>query len=140
MRYEDRSRGMLGFIVTLILFCAGIFLAVRIVPTRIEGYQFRELLRDEVRTAAVHRNDKAAAQRILDAAEAMNIPLDPKNLEIKRSTAWLVISARYEKPIDLFIVDINMPIMDGITLIGTLRKIEAHADTPIFGPRIASSW
>jgi len=33
--------------------------------------------------------------------------------------------------IDLFLLDVNMPAMDGITLLGELRKIPAHTATPI---------
>lgn len=33
--------------------------------------------------------------------------------------------------VDLFLLDVNMPVMDGITLLGELRKIPAHSATPI---------
>ncbi len=33
--------------------------------------------------------------------------------------------------IDLFLLDVNMPEMDGITLLAELRKIPAHSKTPI---------
>jgi two-component system, chemotaxis family, chemotaxis protein CheY len=34
--------------------------------------------------------------------------------------------------IDLFIVDINMPLMDGIEMIGRVRQIAHHKNTPVF--------
>ena len=33
--------------------------------------------------------------------------------------------------IDLFLLDVNMPVMDGITLVKELRKTAKHAKTPI---------
>jgi two-component system, chemotaxis family, chemotaxis protein CheY len=35
------------------------------------------------------------------------------------------------QPIDLFLLDVNMPEMDGIELLGSIRKIPAHKSTPI---------
>jgi hypothetical protein len=68
---------------------------------RVDGYQFRDVLREEARYAAVHRNDEAVIERILDTAQSMNIPLEKGNLKIRRSQVEIVISASYEKPVDL---------------------------------------
>ena len=87
--------------ITLALFIVGLYVAVKIVPVRIDGYQFREVLRNEARHAAVHRDDSAVLQRIMDSASAMNIPLDRKNLAIKRSTVEVIITAAYERSVDL---------------------------------------
>jgi len=101
MRHRERGEGRAGFIITLAVFLVLVFLAVKIVPVRVDGYQFKEVLRKEARQAAVHRNDAAVIERILDEAESMNIPLEQKNLSIRRSKVKVVISARYEKPVDL---------------------------------------
>ena len=100
-RIGERGEGRAAFIITLALFLVGVFLAIKIVPVRIDGYQFREVLREEARFAAVHRNDQKVQQRILDSARSMNIPLDPKNLNIRRTQVEVVISVSYEKPVDL---------------------------------------
>lgn len=39
--------------------------------------------------------------------------------------------SRLAEPVDLVITDLNMPNLDGYSLIGTLRKNEAYRDTPI---------
>jgi len=101
MRNGERGEGRAGFLITLALFALGVFLAIKIVPPRVDGYQFREVLREEARYAAVHRNDEQVLQRILDSAEAMNIPLKKSDLTLKRTQIEIVISAKYEKPIDL---------------------------------------
>jgi len=103
MRERERGSGRGGFLAALALVGAGIFILSRIVPVRIDGYQFRELLRDEVRHAAVNgpTSDGATRTRIMDAAVAMRIPIDNKDLRIERSQVRVVISASYEKPIDL---------------------------------------
>ncbi len=101
MRNGEQGEGRTGCLVTLGLFLLTIFLAIKIVPARIDGYQFQEVLREEARNAAVHRNDRKVAERIMDKARAMDIPLERSNLTISRSQAEVVITATYQKPIDL---------------------------------------
>jgi two-component system chemotaxis response regulator CheY len=36
------------------------------------------------------------------------------------------------EPIDLLLVDVNMPVMNGIDMIAELRKLPRHARTPVF--------
>ena len=97
----ERGEGRTGFILTLAAFLVGVFLAVKIVPVRVDGYQFKEVLREEARQAAVHRNDSVVIERILATAESMNIPLERGDLAIRRTKVEVVISASYEKPVDL---------------------------------------
>ena len=97
----QRGEGRAGFLITLTLFLAGVFVAIKIVPVRVDGYQFREVLREEARYAAVHRNDAAVIKRIIDTAEAMDIPLERKNLKLRRTQVAITITADYEKPVDL---------------------------------------
>jgi hypothetical protein len=101
MREAEAGKGRAGFIVTLALFLTGVYVLAKIVPVRVDGYQFREVLREEARQLAVHRNDEAVVQRILDAAESMDIPLQKKNLSIRRTQVAVTLSASYEKPVDL---------------------------------------
>ncbi len=101
MRNGERGSGRVGFVVTLAVFLLGIFAAIKIVPSRIDGYQFQEVLREEARNVAVHRNDEQVAARIMDKAKSMDIPLERSNLKISRSQAEVVITATYQKPIDL---------------------------------------
>ena len=101
MRHRESGQGRIGFVITLSLFLLGIFLAIKIVPARIDGYQFQEVLREEIRTAAVRHNDEMVAERIMDKAHSMNIPLERSNLKISRSQAEVVVTATYEKQIDL---------------------------------------
>ncbi len=101
IRHRQRGEGRAPFLITLALFLAGVFLAIKVVPLQIDGYQFREVLRKEARNAAAHRGDDRLVQRILDQAKAMDIPLVQENLKVSRNTVEVAITASYEKSVDL---------------------------------------
>jgi hypothetical protein len=100
MRHQS-GEGRLGFIVTLALFVTAIFLAVKIVPVRIAAYEFREVLRNEAANASTGKNDEVIRKRILERAADLDIPIEPEDLSVRRSTAQITIRASYEQPVDL---------------------------------------
>jgi hypothetical protein len=74
---------------------------MKIIPVRIDAYEFRDFLREEARYAAVRYDDATVRNRILARAKEMEIPLNPKNLTLTRTTGEMIITAKYEQPIDL---------------------------------------
>lgn len=100
-RHSERGEGRLGFFIALALFGIAVFLAVKIVPVRIDAYNFRDTLREEARFASINRNDKEVKNRILAEAESLELPLESKNLSISRTRKEVVIKARYDQEIDL---------------------------------------
>ncbi len=51
--------------------------------------------------------------------------------EAKDGQEGLDKALQSEQPFDLILTDLNMPNMDGLTMIQKLRETEAYADTPI---------
>ena len=98
---EQKGEGRVGFIITLAICCALAFVGFKIIPVRIAAYEFRDLIRQETRMGAVRDSDAIVAKRILDAAEDMEIPLNKKNLKVRRTRSEMVVEASYELPIDL---------------------------------------
>ena len=100
-RTYERGEGRVSFVITLAVMGIAAYLAVKIVPVRIDAYEFRDVLRDEARQAVVIKDDREIARRILKTAKEMELPLDRKNLSIRRGSREIVIRATYEKQIDL---------------------------------------
>jgi len=98
----QRGEGRVGFIITLVLVIAGIFVGVKVIPVRINAYQLKDTLREEARFASVnHNSDSEVKQRILDQAQSLQIPLDPENVTIKRNKKEVIVRAKFVQPIDL---------------------------------------
>jgi cell division protein FtsL len=98
---RQRGEGRLGLLISLVILGIAIFLAVKIIPVRVNAYQFKDFMRQECRFAAVRQQDNQVAQRILTKAEELGIPLEKQNLKLQRTTSEMIISASYEQPIDL---------------------------------------
>jgi len=108
MRRQCQSgQGRLGFIFALAVVCCGIFIAVKVVPVRVNAYEFRETLREEAKYASVHRNDTETLERIMEKADALRLPISAEQVDISRTKAEVIIKAKYEQPIDLKLTTYN---------------------------------
>ena len=54
---RQAGEGRTAFIITLVVVGIIFFVGFKIVPARIDAYEFREALREEARYASVHQND-----------------------------------------------------------------------------------
>jgi hypothetical protein len=102
-RSDQRGEGRFSFFLTAAVFVVMVFAGVKYVPVRIDAYTFKDTLREEARYASIHRNDDAIKERILDEADVLEIPLDPDNLTIRRTRSQVIISAKYDVPIDFIV-------------------------------------
>jgi hypothetical protein len=100
-RTNERGQGRIGLLISVALVGIAIFTGVKFIPVKVAAYQFKDVLTQECRMAAVRRNDAAVAQRILDKAEELDVPLQGKNLKVRRTRSEMIIRASYEQPIDL---------------------------------------
>jgi hypothetical protein len=98
---RERGEGRLGLLLALALLGTGIFLGVKIIPVRINAYEFRDFVQEECRYAATRNNDAEIFKRIIDKAKELEIPLDRKNIQMERTTREMIITAKFEQPIDL---------------------------------------
>jgi hypothetical protein len=107
MRKGERGEGRVGLLVALAVVGIGVFLGVKIIPVRINAYEFRDYVEQECRTAALTRDDKRIAKNIMEKAGDLELPLQRKNLSLKRTSSEMVIKASFEMPIDLKVTTYN---------------------------------
>lgn len=100
-RISQLGEGRIGFLISLALLGAGIFVGVKIVPVRINAYEFRDYIQDECRYAATRNRDEEIYRSILAKAKELKLPLEKKNLHLERTMHEMVINAKYQQTIDL---------------------------------------
>ena len=100
-RTAERGDGRIGFLIALALLGGGIFVGVKIIPVRVNAYEFRDFIQEECRFAATRAHDEEIFKRVFDKAQDLKLPLQKKNLHMERTTHEMIISAKYEQTIDL---------------------------------------
>ncbi|HEX4822774.1 MAG TPA: hypothetical protein VFV19_00515 [Candidatus Polarisedimenticolaceae bacterium] len=100
-RKNERGEGRIGLLIAVALLGSGIFLAVKIIPVRINAYEFRDFIQEECRFAATRNHDQEIYNRIFDKAKELRLPLDKKDLTLERTNREMIITAKYQQTIDL---------------------------------------
>ena len=60
-RAAQRGEGKVGLIIALFVVGIAVFLGLKIIPVRINAYEFRDVIREECRYGAVRHDDAAVA-------------------------------------------------------------------------------
>jgi hypothetical protein len=100
-RNSERGDGRIGFMIALALLGGGAFAAAKLIPVRINAYEFRDFIQEECRFAATRNHDEEIYKRIVDKAKELRLPVDKKNIHMERTMHEMIISAKYEQTIDL---------------------------------------
>jgi hypothetical protein len=100
-RNGNKGEGRIGLVIAIAIVGTAAFLGLKIIPVRVAAYEFKDVLREEARYGAVRNSDSEVHKRIMTRASELDIPLEKKNLKVVRHTRDIVITAKYEHPIDL---------------------------------------
>ena len=100
-RTGERGEGKVGLLIAIAVVAVGIFLGMKFIPVRVAAYELRDFVEEECRFAAVRKGDDEVRKRIMNKAEELDIPLEPKNLVLRRTRSEMIITASYTKDIDL---------------------------------------
>jgi hypothetical protein len=87
--------------IALALLGAGIFVGVKIIPVRVNAYEFRDFIQEECRFAATREKDAEIFKRVFDKAQDLKLPITKKDIRLERTTHEMIISAKYVQTIDL---------------------------------------
>ena len=100
-RTAERGDGRIGFLIALALLGGGIFVGVKIIPVRVNAYEFRDFIQEECRFAATRSHDEEIFKRVFDKAQDLKLPITKKDIRLERTTHEMIISAKYVQTIDL---------------------------------------
>jgi hypothetical protein len=100
-RRSERGEGRIGFFLSVAVLALAVFLAMKLIPVRINAYQFHDFIEQQCRFGATRNKDEEIFKSILDKAKELKLPLDKKNVHMERTMNEMIISAKYEQTIDL---------------------------------------
>ena len=92
-------------IVAIAIIAAAIFAGSKYIPVRVTAYEFKDYIDQECRSGSLRRDAEHVKQRILEKAEELEVPLEAKNLEVKKTKSEMIVRAKYVEPIDFKIYE-----------------------------------
>lgn len=101
---NQRGNGKLGVFIWIAIMAAGIFAAVRIIPVKVNIYEFHDYCEKEARFSATrggHFDAVKLKKKVLDKAAELGLPLDKKQVTVKRSKSSVKVKVKHEVAVDL---------------------------------------
>jgi hypothetical protein len=87
-----------------------VFAALQYVPVAFDAWQFHDQVRQEVKFAATsQRTVDSIREAILEHAEELAIPLEPKEVRVESDGPFFIVHIRYTVPIDLRVLEHELP-------------------------------
>jgi hypothetical protein len=98
-RHHERGEGKIGCILwTLVLVVAGL-IAWEAIPVKIASSELYDFMVEQAKWAG-HTSPDTLKRHILERAQELDVPLDPKNLSVQRVRDRIRMRAYYMVPLE----------------------------------------
>ena len=100
---NQRGSGRIGVFIWLVLIVAGIFVATRTIPKRINVLSFHDYCEEQTRFAAASRNytENQLRKDVLGKAKELEIPINPKKIGYLKRKNEIVLTIEHEVTFDV---------------------------------------
>jgi hypothetical protein len=103
-RGRPRARALgacpLGCLLGLIVLGAGTYAGVRFAVPYVQAWRFEDAMRAQAEAAEVNSDEEIRVSLLRTAAD-LDLPLDPKELQVRRSREGIAISAAWTREVVL---------------------------------------
>jgi hypothetical protein len=96
---SERGEGRLGTLLGLCVLVLTVYLGFKVVPVMVNAYAFRDYIEQEARFAALQKKDEEVVKRVLRKAQELELPIQAKNIKVKRDQGHFDIAVKYTVPI-----------------------------------------
>ncbi len=97
--FGARGEGNVGCILWALVFILVVFVAWKMVPVKVASAKFHDFM-DEQGKFAKDTPQERIYKSIRDKADELDIPLDPKALEVHRTNDYIKMKVRYTIPVE----------------------------------------
>jgi hypothetical protein len=95
----ERGEGNFGCILWALVFILVAFIAWKAVPVKVASAKLHDFM-DEQAKFAKDTPENQLYKAIIDKAKELDIPLDPKALEVERTNDFVKMRVRYTVPVE----------------------------------------
>jgi hypothetical protein len=111
--YESEGKGLIGCILSIVLFAAVVFFGITLGPIYYNNFNFESDLKTEVsRAGARSLDNETMIKDILDLAKRNEIRLTRQDIQMDRYAGQLHLKVNYSVSVDLLVIqrDFNFQI------------------------------
>lgn len=101
MNSRERGGGKIGLIIMLLLLAAVIFILIKVIPPRVNAYEFKDYIEVYSRTDSWQRNPEQIKKDLVEKARLLDLPVTEKDLTVNKGSGNIMIKAVFDVPVDL---------------------------------------
>jgi hypothetical protein len=101
MSHGERGESKIPLILMILVLAAIIFVLFKVVPARVNAYEFKDFIDSYARNDAWQRDEEGVRKDLLNKAKSLNLPLSPENITVERRGAAIKIRVVFDVPVDL---------------------------------------
>ncbi len=109
MREWERGTSRLKTVIWLLIIASALYVAAKIVPIYFANFQLQDKMRDEALYAqANHRTAQQVHEAIYRAAQSLDLPVQPEDINVEMNPQGTRISADYTAIVDLTVYKLRL--------------------------------
>jgi hypothetical protein len=101
MSHGERGESKIPLILMILVLAAIIFVLFKVVPARVNAYEFKDFMDSYARNDAWQRNEEGVRKDLINKADSLNLPLEAENITVERRGSTIKIRAVFDVPVDL---------------------------------------
>jgi hypothetical protein len=101
MSRSERGDSKIPLILMILFLAAVIFVLVKVVPARVNAYEFKDFIESYARNDSWSRNEEQIKKDLLEKARFLQLPVKPEDIKIDKPGAVIHIRVVFDVPVDL---------------------------------------
>lgn len=101
MSHRERGDSKIPLILMILVLAAVIFVLVKVVPARLNAYEFKDFMENYARNDCWQRNEEQIRKDLLEKAVTLEIPLKGEDIVVDRRGTSITLRAKFDIPVDL---------------------------------------
>ena len=101
MSRRERGESKLPLIFMVLLLAAIIFVLVKVIPPRVNAYEFKDFMESYSRMDAWSRTPDQVKKDLVEKARTLQLPIEAKDISVDRRGSFIEIKVQFDVPVDL---------------------------------------
>ena len=101
MRNMERGDSKIPLILMILFLAAVVFVLVKVVPARVNAYEFKDFMDSYSRMESWSRSEDQIKKDLLEKARFLNLPIAAENIKVQKPGSTIKIQVKFDVPVDL---------------------------------------